>query len=215
MICLLAGGRGQRMERLEQGNIDKALLPIGKYNILDYLINQLDLHQYHWVINANDHNQQSAQQRFGSYDVPIINDIRQGYHGPLMGILTALNYNKNLAQPYDYIIFIPSDTPLIPKNYMTNMIECGQSNNADIIMAESHNRTHPTLSLWHQHLYDDLKHAVLHENMRKVDKFTAKYRQFICTFADVKVNNRLIDTFFNINTIQDYQIIQRVFHDEY
>lgn len=208
-ICILAGGQARRL-----GGGDKALLNIQpNITILEYIKKRLGLHHYHWIINANDNENGKAEARFLQFNVPIIQDIKQGYHGPLMGILSAFHYNKNLKTPYRYIMFIPGDTPFIPLNFISQLCHKITATSSDIIFAQSHGKYHPVASLWQSYLYESLYQAVIHDNIRKIDSFTAQYKQTITIFDDSIINKNLIDGFFNINMPEDYEKAKIILKD--
>jgi molybdenum cofactor guanylyltransferase len=56
------------------------------------------------------------------------------------------------------------------------------------------------LGLWPVRLREDLRRAVVDEDARKVDLWTARHRLVTVPFAD-----RAIDPFFNANTPEDFE----------
>ena len=54
------------------------------------------------------------------------------------------------------------------------------------------------IGLWSVALRGELRHALVVEDMRKIDRWTARYKLATVTWPD-----KPIDPFFNANTIED------------
>ena len=65
------------------------------------------------VINTHQN-----QKDFDGYNLPLINDISDKKEGPLLGILSSLK-----AIQSDWIQFVPCDTPYLPENLITRLVE--------------------------------------------------------------------------------------------
>jgi molybdopterin-guanine dinucleotide biosynthesis protein A len=76
---------------------------------------------------------------------------------------------------------------------------------ADMAVAASGGRSHPVFALWPVTLAEPLRQAIVGEEIRKVDRFTARYRVATADFAD-----QPIDPFFNINTPDDLAEAERL-----
>ena len=71
--------------------------------------------------------------------------------------------------------------------------------------ARSGGREHPVFGLWPVHLRHDLRRAMLEEQIRKVDVWTARYRLAIADF-----DTDPIDPFFNTNRPDDLAEAERL-----
>ncbi len=58
-------------------------------------------------------------------------------------------------------------------------------------------------------LREDLRHALTEENLRKIDKWTARYR-----LVEVSWSAALLDPFFNANTPEDIELAEKLIGDE-
>ena len=54
------------------------------------------------------------------------------------------------------------------------------------------------IGLWNVGLRGDLRHALVEEDLRKIDRWTARYR-----LATVSWPTEPVDPFFNANTVED------------
>ena len=70
--------------------------------------------------------------------------------------------------------------------------------NAELAVAASDGQSHPVIGLWSVALREQLRHALVVEDIRKIDRWTARYR-----LATVTWPIRPIDPFFNANTMDD------------
>jgi len=73
---------------------------------------------------------------------------------------------------------------------------------APLACAETNGRTHPVFALWSTSLADDLRHAVVDEEMRKIDAWTARHGVIHVDFT-ADADARGFDPFFNINRPED------------
>jgi molybdopterin-guanine dinucleotide biosynthesis protein A len=57
---------------------------------------------------------------------------------------------------------------------------------------------HPVVGLWNVALRDDLRHALVEEDLHKIEVWTARHGVAIAEWSD-----KPIDPFFNVNTPED------------
>ena len=69
---------------------------------------------------------------------------------------------------------------------------------AELCVAASAGRTHPVIGLWSVGLRGDLRTALVEEGLRKIDRWTARFR-----LATVPWPAEPVDPFFNANTVED------------
>ena len=72
-------------------------------------------------------------------------------------------------------------------------------------VAASGGRSHPVIGLWRVGLREELRHALVVEDIRKVDRWTARYR-----VATVTWPTEPLDPFFNANTVDDLAEAERL-----
>ena len=74
--------------------------------------------------------------------------------------------------------------------------------------AASGGRAHPVCGLWPVRLADELRHALIEEEIRKVDRWTARYN-----IVEVDFDDEPYDPFFNANTPDDLVNAQKILLD--
>ena len=185
---ILAGGLARRM-----GGGDKSLLRIGGRKILDYVVESSCAQLNTVIINAN-----GDPKRFAAFDLPVQADIVPDFAGPLAGVVSAMAWVKQNQPNVTHIITMAADTPFFPKDYVTRMVDMMQFQEKRLACASYQGRTQPVFGLWPIDLFDDLYKALVEDDLRKVDRFTAPYG-----VADVPFDELAANPFFNVNTPQD------------
>jgi molybdopterin-guanine dinucleotide biosynthesis protein A len=77
--------------------------------------------------------------------------------------------------------------------------------NAALAVAASAGRTHPVVGLWQVALRGELRHALVEEDVRRTDRWTARY-----PLATVEWPAEPVDPFFNANTPEDLAPAERL-----
>ncbi len=77
--------------------------------------------------------------------------------------------------------------------------------NAQLAVAASGGRSHPVIGLWSVALREELRHALVVEDIRKIDRWTARYRLATVTWPVTP-----LDPFFNANTVEDLADAERL-----
>ena len=101
---ILSGGKSRRMK-----GGDKAFIKLGNKTLIETSIERLDKQVDALAVNTN-----SRDKQYHSYGLPILNDIKSGYLGPLAGVLTAMKWAEEIG--YDNVITVAVDTPFFPSN---------------------------------------------------------------------------------------------------
>ena len=193
---ILVGGLSRRM-----GGGDKTLLYLAGQPMLDHVIKRIGPQITQLVINAN-----GDLSRFAMFNLPLIPDSIPDYAGPLAGILSAMEYGREAG--YSHLVSVSGDTPFLPLDLVQKLLEPIRKG-ADIALASSNGRTHPVVGIWPLFLEKNLRDAMVHENLRKIDFFTARYKTAIIEFEA-----SIVDPFFNINTKEEWaeaeQLLRKV-----
>ena len=92
-----------------------------------------------------------------------------------------------------------------PEDMVARMLEAIEREGADMACAVTHGRTHPVFGLWPLRLRDELRRAMLDEEIRKVDRWTARYKLVEVDFPDVASPAGPLDPFFNTNRPEDLE----------
>ena len=181
---LLAGGLSRRM-----GGGDKNLLHLGGQSILARSIDRIKPQVSHLILNAN-----GDASRFSEYGLPVIKDVIDGYAGPLAGVLTGLEWAFENQPGCQWVATFPTDAPFLPTDLVSKLMQAATTEGADMACATSKGRTHPPIAVWPVRLKEELRRAMIDEDMRKIDAWTAQYN-----IVHVAYDNPDIDPFFNIN----------------
>ncbi len=190
---LLAGGMARRM-----GGGDKCLLEIGGRTLLDLVIERTRSQTPDMVINAN-----GDSERFNRFDLPVAADTIDGFAGPLAGVLTGMEWAHDNCPGNPWVMTVATDTPFFPRNLMAAFLKHTEEG-ADMACAQSDGRNHPVFGLWPVHLAGELRTALIDEEIRKVDVWTARYRLAVAPFSAEP-----FDPFFNVNRPEDLEIAER------
>lgn len=185
---VLAGGKSARM-----GGGDKCLSLLAGQTLLARAIARARPQVDELLLNAN-----GDVTRFSSIDLSIIPDSIEGYAGPLAGILSALEWARAYRPHCTHVVSFASDTPFFPTDLVTRLIRTAQEQQKPLACAASGGRSHPVFGIWPVALADDLRHAMIRDNMRKVDAWTARHGAALADYPVVP-----FDPFFNINQPQD------------
>jgi molybdenum cofactor guanylyltransferase len=185
---ILAGGLATRM-----GGGDKGLKKVGGKPILERVLECVQKQVGPVVINAN-----GDGARFAHYGLDVISDSVEGFVGPLAGILAGMQWMAHNHSDCNFMLSAPTDTPFIPDDLVMRLSASQKENQADIVMAYSNGYDHPVVALWSIALKDDLRKALIDEEMRKIKKWTSRYKvttvEWPCTPQD---------PFFNVNSPED------------
>jgi len=185
---LLAGGLARRM-----GGGDKPMRQIGGRTILERVIARLRPQCDTLVLNAN-----GDPARFASFGLPVIADSVANFPGPLAGILAGLDWAAENRPDAEWVLSAAADCPFLPRDLVARLQRARIEQNAELAVAASGGQSHPVIGLWSVGLREELRHALVKEDIRKIDRWTARY-----PLATVTWPTEPVDPFFNANTVND------------
>ena len=192
---VLAGGLARRM-----GGGDKPMRRIGGRTILDRVVERMAPQCDGLVINAN-----GDASRFAGPGLPVIADTVEDNPGPLAGVLAALEWVAANRADARWVASVAGDCPFLPENLVERFHAARRAQDAELCVAESGGRTHPVIGLWSVGLRKELRRALVEEGVRKIDRWTARYR-----LATVAWPADPVDPFFNANTEEDLAEAERL-----
>jgi molybdenum cofactor guanylyltransferase len=195
MAVVLAGGLARRM-----GGGDKCLKLLAGRPILAHVLERLDGQAERILLNAN-----GDVTRFASWGMPVATDVITGFGGPLVGVLTALEWAAVHAPEITDVASVPGDGPFLPRDLVRRLVDTRTMAGAVLAQAASNGRTNPVVGLWPVALAAELRHAVVVEGIAKVDAWTARY-----SLATVDFVATQLDPFFNANTQEDLAEAERL-----
>ena len=185
---ILAGGQARRL-----GGGDKALHEVGGRPLLAHAIERLRPQVSRIVLNAN-----GDPARFDAFGLPVVPDTVEGFAGPLAGVLAGLDWAAENASECEWVVTVATDAPFFPDDLVARFMAAVDSKEYDLACAETGGRTHPVFGLWPVRLRADLRRALVDEDIRKVDRWTARHRLAVISFPAP-----VVDPFFNINRPED------------
>jgi len=192
---LLAGGLARRM-----GGGDKPMRTIRGRTILERVIARLEPQCDGLILNAN-----GDPARFAVFGLAVIADGVADFPGPLAGILTGLDWAAERRPEVSHILSVAADCPFLPRDLVARLESARKAQGAELAVAASDGQTHPVIGLWSVALREELRHALVKEDVRKIDRWTARY-----PLATVTWPTTPLDPFFNANTVEDIAEAERL-----
>jgi molybdopterin-guanine dinucleotide biosynthesis protein A len=192
---ILAGGLARRM-----GGGDKPMRAIGGRTLLDHVVERFAPQCDGLILNAN-----GDPLRFAAFGLPVVADTVAGNPGPLAGVLAALDWAAENRPQAQWVVSVAGDCPFLPRDLVARLHEARMAEDAQLAVAASGERTHPVIGLWSVCLREELRDALVGEGVRKIDRWTARYR-----LATVSWLAEPVDPFFNANTVEDLAEAERL-----
>ncbi len=191
---LLAGGQSRRM-----GGGDKALRLLGGRSLLERVIERLRPQVAALVLNAN-----GDPTRFAGFGLPVVADSIADFAGPLAGILAGLDWAAAHRPDCAIVASVATDAPFLPEDLVSRLVQGMEAAGAELACAASGGQAHPVIGLWPVRLRDELRRALVDEDIRKVDVWTARYRLATVPFPEQALSRGpAVDPFFNANRPED------------
>ena len=188
---ILAGGKSRRF------GADKAVAKLGDKSLIDYTINKLEPKFAEILVITNNPIQVSKNNIF------FIKDTMSGQLGPLVGILSAMEWVKNNDKNYEWIISFPCDTPFFEEEIIDKVINSQKSSDKKLLFLKSGNKRHNIFGLWSIELMEQLRNDI-NQGARKVEDWANKIGAEI-----VEINSESDKSFLNINTKLDLEEAQK------
>ncbi len=185
---ILAGGLSRRM-----GGGDKTMRTVAGRPILAHVIERLSPQCVSVILNAN-----GDPMRFGSHGLTVVPDNVPDFAGPLAGVLAALDWTALHHPAIEWVVSVAADCPFLPRDLVPRMQTERAEKQGELAVAASGGQSHPVIGLWKVSLRNELRHALIVEECRKIGLWTARYRLVTSQWPMAPV-----DPFFNANTPED------------
>lgn len=182
---ILSGGRATRM-----GGIDKGLITLQNKPLIQHVIDRLAPQVDEIILNAN---REIAQ--YETFNRMVLQDDNPEFIGPLAGFSLGLQRCK-----HDYLLTVPTDSPMIPMDLAARLYKALVEQNADIAVARSGGFSHPVFSLMKTSLLPSLTHFI-DQGERKVSTWQKTHHYIEVLFNDCD------EAFVNLNTFEDLQAL--------
>lgn len=184
---ILAGGKGSRMGGLDKGLVDFLGKPMVAH-VIDKLRPQVD----ELLINAN-----RETERYQEFGLPVIQDDIPDFAGPLAGLHKAMDMAGS-----QYILSVPCDSPLLPYNLASRLMNALVIHDADIAVAKTGSQSHPVFCLCRKSLLPSLD-TYLRNGGRKVAEW-----QHMLEVVEVQFDDNA-KAFSNINTRDELLLLEQ------
>ena len=189
---VLAGGRSRRM-----AGADKGLLEIGGRPMVEYVLDAIVPQVGPLLVNANRN-----LERYAGYGYRVVPDTREGYLGPLAGVLSALAVLET-----EYLLAVPCDSPLLARDLGERLLAALLERRADVAVAHDGRRRQPAFLLLRRGLEADLG-EYLDGGGRSIDGWLAR-----CRIADTDLSDRP-ECFVNVNDPAERACAEALLHSK-
>jgi molybdopterin-guanine dinucleotide biosynthesis protein A len=152
------------------------------------------------ILNAN-----GDPARFARFGLTVVPDTVENFPGPLAGVLAALDWAAANRPGVSTVLSAAADCPFLPRDLVVRLKDALVNENAELAVAASGGQSHPVIGLWSVALRDELRHALVQDNIRQVGRWTARYK-----LATVAWPTQPLDPFFNANTMDDIAEAERL-----
>src|SRR4029077_5814538 len=152
------------------------------------------------ILNAN-----GDPARFADSGLTVVPDSVPDFAGPLAGILAGLDWGAAHRPDIADVASVPGDCPFLPADLVARLHAARTAAGAPLACARSDDWRHPVVGLWPVALREDLRKALVGEDMRKIEAWTARHGVAIADWPATPV-----DPFFNVNTPADAAEAERI-----
>jgi len=160
--------------------------------IISYVVEHVSSQVSSLILNAN-----GDPTRFDFAGLPVIPDAIEDLNGPLVGILTGMEWARDNDPDCEWLATFGTDSPFIPRDVVSHMLNEIARQDADMAYISCGGKPHPEYGIWPIELAEDLRYALTEENIKRVDKWTALYN-----VAVVEYPAQPIDRFALTNLIE-------------
>ena len=185
---VLAGGKSKRF------GDDKTIAKLGNKSLLDHTIEKIEKKFDEILIISNNEKHISIKKNVFS-----TKDLIEGHLGPLVGVLSAMEWIKKHKKNYNWIATFPCDTPFFDENLVDKIMNCPKNSSKKLFFLKSGNRRHNIFGLWSLELKDILLEDI-NKGHRKVEEWANKVGSEI-----IEINDENDYNFLNINTKEDLE----------
>ncbi len=192
---ILAGGQSKRMGK------EKSILKLNDKTLIEHSLIKINQFLDNVIIISN-----KKINFISKYKVEIIEDCLEGNQGPLVGVLSAMEWVKKNNKKFSWLATFPCDTPFFPKDLISKFIKNSISKKKNLYFASSKGQRHNIFGLWSLSLYDKLKNDIINNNIRKVQYWAERN-----DMENIEFNFKKFDPFFNINTKEDLEYAKKIY----
>ncbi|MBF0505505.1 MAG: molybdenum cofactor guanylyltransferase [Nitrospirae bacterium] len=196
---VLAGGRNRRFPELKSFiNIEGTPIIAGNLRLLKELFREV-------FISTNDPG--PYFELAGHFGATLVGDVLAS-RGPMSGIYSALINAKGPG-----VFVVACDMPFLNREVITFIRQrrlryCGEYGPCDAVVPVFNNKPQPLSGIYSQTLLPVLEDAVMHEKTSMV-RFLRDVRTYFIDEPDIREIDPEGRSFVNINTVEDYEAINK------
>jgi len=185
---VLAGGKSKRF------GDDKTTAKLGEKTLLDHTVEKIEKNFDEILVISNTETTVPNKK-----NVFFTKDLIEGHLGPLVGVLSAMEWVKKNKKNYNWIATFPCDTPFFDENLIDKIKNCPTNSSKKLFFLKSGTRRHNIFGLWSLELKKILLEDI-NKGQRKVEEWANKIGSEI-----IEINDENEYNFLNINTKQDLE----------
>ena len=189
---VLAGGKSKRF------GSDKTSIKLGDKTLIEHTISKIENNFQEILIISNNENH-----LINKKNVFLTKDLIDGYLGPLIGVLSAMDWVEKNNKNYKWIATFPSDTPFFEYNLIKKLKDHQIKSSKKLFFIKSANKRHNIFGLWSMELKETLLKDI-NSGFRKVEDWANKIGSEI-----IEINSDNDYNFLNINTKEDLEKAQK------
>ena len=152
---------------------DKGLVELRGKPLIEHILAALSPQVDTIIINANRN-----RERYAAYGYPVVADSREGFQGPLAGMLSCLEEAET-----EFMVTVPCDSPLLPNDLVARLFRQLSEEQAEISVAHNGDRMQPVFALMAANLASSMQ-AFLDGGERKIDRWFEGHRLALTDFSD-------------------------------
>ena len=185
---VLEGGKSRRFGE------DKSSIKLGDKTLLDHTLSKLEKNFLEILIVTNNRS-------LGRYkkNIFVIQDCIKGHLGPLVGVLSAMDWIQKNNKNYKWIASFPCDTPFFDMKFISELKIKIKETSKKLIFLNSDKKRHNIFGLWSVDLIETLEEDIKN-GLRKVEIWADKIG-----YENININTKEFDMFLNINTKEDFK----------
>ena len=189
---ILAGGRSRRFGK------DKTSAKLGDKTLIEHTISKIENNFNEILIISNN-----EKNLINKKKIYLIKDLIEGHLGPLIGVLSAMDWIEKNNKNYKWIATFPSDTPFFDENLIKKLKDCQAKSSKKLFFIKNANKRHNIFGLWSMELKEILSKDI-DNGFRKVEDWANKIGSEI-----IDINSDNDYNFLNINTKEDLEKAQK------
>ena len=150
----------------------------------------------------------AAAGKYENPPAPLVEDRWPG-HGPLGGIITALQDVGSEPQPATFALIVSCDMPFLTAEWLDFLCVRAQNSTAQVVVPESENGLEPLCACWRMNAADSIQ-AAFDSGVRKVTEAMKRLPMEVLDESAWKRFDTQGRLFWNMNTPADFTEARRI-----